>query len=637
MNDRPDPQKLLEAIKREEAQLNKGRLKIFLGMAAGVGKTYSMLEEAQVLTKEGVNLLVGVIESHGRKETEILLKNLSIVPKKVYLYKEREFSEMDVDAIIALNPSIVLVDELAHTNIPGARNEKRWQDVLEILDAGISVHSTLNVQHIESLSDIVGGITEIAVRETVPDLMIEIAHTIQLIDLSPDALLQRLKEGKVYTTGQSTIAVLNFFQKNKLTALREMVLRYVADKIDVELKRLVTTIEGAKEGTLMWKTHEKFLVAISHSPSSQKLIRRTRRLAAEINASWVSVYVNTGKILSPNDEQQLERNLKLTQSLGAENITIFDPDITEGIKRVAIERGITQIVIGRTPVNFFSLLQGPTVIDRLSAECKDIDLHVIRQDSLTVSSFNKKLFPPFVSKFSDYFLVVFLVGVMGAFSFVALYLLGYRVVEFLFFLGISALNLFFKQGPVILAAVLFFVIWGFYFIPAPDWASFSTLDAFVLLSLYAVTSVFAGTLLKRNGKRKDPYQKWNKKLAQLNEIIQYLDNHPKPDVVFIFLEETLPKVVPGKYKFLININGIPNLEGLKAKEQATAHLAIENEQETGWSTDKLPFSENLYIPLKRSQGGIMGLLIYTPLNERPLNPEEKDLLNEVCKKLTSIF
>lgn len=638
-NDRPNPDEILEAIKLEEAQRNKGRLKIFLGMAAGVGKTYSMLEEAQVLRKEQVDVVVGNVEAHGRAETEILLRNLPRIPQKSVFYKDKEFKELDVEAIIRLKPSIVLVDELAHTNIPGSKHAKRWQDVLEILDQGIDVHTTLNVQHIDSLNDIVWGITEIVVRETVPDLIIEQAHSIQLIDLTPDELLQRLKEGKVYLEEQSKIASLHFFQKDKLTALREIVLRYVADKIDVDLRRAVST----KEGRIDWKTREKFLVAINQSPDSQKLIRTTRRLATQANAPWVAVYVDTGKTLNKEDDELLEKNFTLTRGLGAEVVTIHDPDIAEGIKRVAYQRGITQIILGRTPKNvIFSLFQGPTLQDTLASECKEIDLHIMRQDKYAVPYRKSGFSFSWRSKYSDYLYASLSVSLMAILSWIAIPFLSYRIVQVLFIIGIVALSAFFKRGPIVLAAILYGIIWSFlFYLPVAGLGGRSAED-FILLVLYVLTAMGIGVLVDKAREQRELLSKGDKKAFEVSEILRGLDSNLALHDISLYIQESLPKVLEGTYNFAFkNKEGGIDLDAVPAlvadnKERMTALWAFDNAQEAGWSTDTMPLSQYLYIPLKKHHE-VLGVLIYGPQGKRLLSLEDRNLLYNMSRQLTNAF
>ncbi|MGZ3733037.1 MAG: sensor histidine kinase, partial [Parachlamydiaceae bacterium] len=365
---RPDPDKLLQAIQQSEEVSGKGTLKIFLGMAAGVGKTYAMLEAAQKLQRNGVHVLIGCIDTHGRKETAALLKGLTIIPMKQITYKGSSFTEMDLEEILRLKPQLVLVDELAHSNIPGSTHAKRWQDVVEILEKGIDVYTTLNVQHIESLKEFIESITGISIRETVPDSIIESATFIELIDLTPKELLERLKQGKVYLGDKSQIAALNFFQEDRLTALREIVLRYAAEKIDHDLHTMVSTV-GRSTG---WKHREKLLVAISHTLHSQKLIRTTRRLAFNLNAPWIAVHVDDGSKLNAYEEEVLSKNLAMAHDLGAEVITVHSLNVAETIQRVARQHGVTQVVIGqmhkRSP---FDYLFRKTVVDELTCNCID--------------------------------------------------------------------------------------------------------------------------------------------------------------------------------------------------------------------------------------------------------------------------
>jgi two-component system, OmpR family, sensor histidine kinase KdpD len=375
-DNRPDPDKLLLAIQQSEEVSGKGALKIFLGMAAGVGKTYAMLEAAQKLQRSGVNLVIGCIETHDRKETAALLKGLKIIPPQQITYKGSTFSEMNLPEILRIKPHLALVDELAHSNIPGAGHAKRWQDVVELLDNGIDVYTTLNVQHIESLKEFIESITGISIRETVPDSIIESATFIELIDLTPKELLERLKQGKVYLGDKSEIAALNFFQEDRLTALREIVLRYAAEKIDHDLHSMVSTA-GRSIG---WKHREKLLVAISHTLHSQKLIRTTRRLAFNLNAPWIALHVNDGSYLTEHEKEILSKNLAMARDLGAEVITIDDPDIAGTIRAIGRQHGVTQVVIGQIlKTSFLDFCFKPTLVDELAGKSSDFDIHIVRK------------------------------------------------------------------------------------------------------------------------------------------------------------------------------------------------------------------------------------------------------------------
>src|SRR5207342_3290616 len=310
-SDRPSP----EALLREAAQEGRGRLKVFLGAAPGVGKTYEMLTEGAALRKTGVDVIVGIVETHGRAETEALTKGLEIVPRLQVEYQGRSLSEMDVDAILARHPAIALVDELAHTNAPGCRHPKRWQDVEELLAAGIDVYSTLNIQHIESLNDVVASFTKVRVRETVPDNALEDAE-LEIVDIPPDELIERLKEGKVYVPQEASRALGHFFSKSNLSALRELALRRAADTVDAQMLDLIRA-QGLA-GT--WAGSERVLVAVSELPGAENLVRATKRLADALRAPWVALHVETPRDgqFTEEERQRLAATLQLASRLDGE-------------------------------------------------------------------------------------------------------------------------------------------------------------------------------------------------------------------------------------------------------------------------------------------------------------------------------
>src|SRR6266849_5609385 len=287
--DRPDPEALLARVKEEEARRRKGKLKVFFGAAAGVGKTYAMLEVAREQRADGVDVLIGYVETHGRAETDALLEGLEVLPARSIEYRGAALREFDLDGALARSPALILVDELAHTNAPGSRHAKRWQDVEELLDAGIDVYTTVNVQHLESLNDVVAQITGVLVRETVPDSILDQADELELIDLPPDELLQRLREGKVYVSEQARRALDHFFHKGNLIALRELALRRTADRVDAQMQ----VYRSTHAITETWPTTERMLVCVSPSPLSARLVRATRRMAARLRAEWLAVYVET--------------------------------------------------------------------------------------------------------------------------------------------------------------------------------------------------------------------------------------------------------------------------------------------------------------------------------------------------------
>src|SRR6201993_1092233 len=377
---RPSPEALLEAVRREEPRA--GRLRIFVGAAPGVGKTYEMLQQARARKRDGYDIVVGVIETHGRKETEALLEGLEAVPRRRVEYRGQGLEEMDLDAIIARRPQIVLVDELAHTNAPGGRPPKRYLDVEELLSKGIDVYSTVNIQHIESLNDVVAQITHVRVRETVPDSVFDRADAIELIDLTPDDLIQRLKEGKVYVPKQAERALEHYFSPGNLTALRELALRRTADRVDEQL--LIHMQANAIVGP--WAAGERVLVCVSEDPRAAGLVRYTKRLADRLHAPFTAVSVETRRSLQLSDEERdrLADTLRLAESLGGEALTVpgVGRRIADDVVNFAQANNVTQIIIGKsTRSRWFEIVQGSVVHD-LVRRAGNIGVNVIKGDEL---------------------------------------------------------------------------------------------------------------------------------------------------------------------------------------------------------------------------------------------------------------
>src|SRR5437867_1919431 len=371
--DRPSPDEILARIKREETESTRGKLKIFFGMSPGVGKTYAMLQAARQKQAEGCEVVIGIVETHGRKETEALLEGMPIMPRAQIEYRGTKLEEMDLDAILTWHPELAVVDELAHTNAPGSRHPKRYQDVLELLDAGINVYTTLNVQHVGSRSDTVRQITGAPVSETVPDSVLDLADQIVLLDLTPDQLLSRLAEGKVYLGERAEWAAKNFFRESNLTALREMALRVVAEHVDRDLREIM-----AEQRILgPWKSADRLLVAVSASPYSERLIRYTRRLASSMEASWIVANIEGPRPLSQEEQTRLTRYIALARQLGAEVISTPGRDVAETLLRVARENNVTQIVIGKPLGTRWFAFWKRDLLHWLMRHSGNIDIHMI--------------------------------------------------------------------------------------------------------------------------------------------------------------------------------------------------------------------------------------------------------------------
>src|SRR5450755_2210897 len=377
---RPSPEALLEAARREESQT--GRLKIFVGAAPGVGKTYAMLENARAKLKAGVDVVVGAVETHGRLETQVLLDGLEIVPRRRIEYRDQLIEEMDLDALIARHPKIALVDELAHTNAPGSRHPKRYLDVEELLSNGIDVYTAVNIQHIESLNDVVAQITHVRVRETVPDSVFDRADAIELVDLTPDDLIQRLKEGKVYVPKQAERALEHYFSPGNLTALRELALRRTADRVDEQL--LTHMQANAIAGP--WAAGERILVCLSEDPRSAGLVRYTKRLADRLHAPWTAISIETRRSLQLTEDQRdrLADTMRLAETLGGEALTIPGTQrrIADDILTFARANNVTQIIIGKATRSWWFELMRGSVVDDPVQRAGNISVNVIAGDDL---------------------------------------------------------------------------------------------------------------------------------------------------------------------------------------------------------------------------------------------------------------
>jgi len=377
---RPSPEALLEAARREDSRA--GRLKIFVGAAPGVGKTYEMLQSAHAKQKAGVDVVVGVVETHGRAETEALLQGLQVLPRKQLEYRDQTLEEMDLDALIARHPQLALVDELAHTNAPGSRHPKRYLDVEELLSRGIDVYTAVNIQHIESLNDVVAQITHVRVRETVPDSVFDRADAIELIDLTPDDLIQRLKEGKVYVPRQAERALEHYFSPGNLTALRELALRRTAERVDEQL--LTHMQANAIAGP--WAAGERILVCVSEDPRAAGLVRTTKRLADRLHAPWTALSIETRRSLQLTDEQrdQLADTLRLAEALGGEALTIpgVGRRIADDVISFAQANNVTQIIIGKSARSWWFELRRGSVVRDLVRRSGNISVNVIAGDEL---------------------------------------------------------------------------------------------------------------------------------------------------------------------------------------------------------------------------------------------------------------
>src|ERR1700691_2143736 len=465
---RPSPEALLEAARREEERV--GKLRIFVGAAAGVGKTYEMLQHAQARKKDGCDIVVGIVETHGRKDTEALLAGLEVVPRRGVLYKGQWFEEMDLDAIIARRPQIVLVDELAHTNVEGSRHPKRYLDVEELLNNGIDVYTTVNIQHIESLNDVVAQITHVRVRETVPDAVFDRADAIELIDLTPDDLIQRLKEGKVYVPKQAERALEHYFSPGNLTALRELALRRTAERVDEQLR----THMQANAIAGPWAAGERILVCLSEDPRAAGLVRYTKRLADRLHAPWTAISIETRRSLQLTDEQRdrLADTLRLAEALGGEALTIpgVGRRIADDVISFAQANNVTQIIIGKATRSWwFEIMRGSVVHD-LVRRAGNISVNVIAGDELPVGTAAPKSAVQTAARAEPFdpkpYLMALVIVAIGLFAAELIQRpFGIENVDLVFLTAVVSVAVRYGLWPSLLASVASSLCYNFFFLP----------------------------------------------------------------------------------------------------------------------------------------------------------------------------
>lgn len=459
MSERPDPDALLKEIDRQETK--KGRLKIFLGYAPGVGKTYAMLQEAHVLKARGVDVVVGIVETHRRAETEALLKDLEVVPRLPVQYQGIVLEEMDLDALLGRQPCAALIDELAHTNAPGSRHLKRYQDVEELLGHGIDVYTTVNIQHFESQTDVVARITGIRVQETVPDTLLDQADEVQVIDIPLEELSERLKEGKVYVPEQARNAVQNYFQRGNLVALRELTLTLVARKMDSELLNYMRSkaISGP------WPAGDRLMVCIAPSRYALQLLRRAYNLASETHAEWYAVHVQTPSLkdLSDMEKSYLTDALNLAEELGAKVVTLLGTDIAAEILRFADEHNITRIVIGKPLRTWLATFWKASPVDRLLRTGTGIELHLVtpteQKARITVRPTGRR----FAFQPEDYAWSVGMIAAVTLLNFFLQTIIQPASLVFIYLIVTIAAALFFGMAPSIFASVVSLLTFDFFF------------------------------------------------------------------------------------------------------------------------------------------------------------------------------
>ncbi|MGE3313177.1 MAG: DUF4118 domain-containing protein, partial [Limisphaerales bacterium] len=599
-----DPDSLLAAITKETARQKRGQLKVFLGMCPGVGKTFAMLEAAHRELKAGRDVVIGYVETHGRKETEALTAGLPAIPRRAAQYRGVRLEEMDIDAVLERRPFTVVVDELAHTNIAGSRHPKRWQDVQELLAAGINVFTTLNVQHVESRAETVRQITQVEIRETVPDSVLDDAD-LELVDLPPRELIQRLQEGKVYVPDRATVAAQHFFRESSLTALRELALRLVADHVGedtVELRRGERTSDP-------WKTANRLLVAVGPSPLSEQLIRWTRRMADELRCPWLAVHVEGSRRLPEPLEARLAKNLETARELGAEVITTTDDDIARGLVRVAHEYNVTQIVFGKPGgTGVLDWWRNSRAMRRLIQQTGDIDVHVVRAEKRSPAS-GVSFHPRRDSVLLDYLRALGIDLGVGLINLALAAVSGPRVPGLVFLLTVVLLALFLGRGPVFLAGAISALAWNFFFLPPRFTFTIREAEDAVLFGTYFVVALVLGQLVARIRAQSGAERRREERSRALYQLTRELAEAGSRDQVVWQLMAQVDRVFQTQAAVCLPLGDgiVPHPDStlsMDEKELGVAEWAFERRQPAGRSTDNLPGAAALHLPLLTERKGV---------------------------------
>ena len=635
-DERPNPDALLSAIQKEVAAKRRGRLKVFLGMCPGVGKTYAMLEAARRELKAGRDVVIGYVETHGRKETDALANGLPTIPRRPIEYRGVKLSEMDLDAVLARKPQVALVDELAHTNAPGSRHPKRHHDVQELLDAGIDVITTLNVQHVESRADTVRQITGTEIRETVPDSLLDDA-VIELVDLPPAELVQRLHEGKVYLPDRAAAAAQNFFREGNLTALRELALRLVADHVGVGTREF----RQAQPSAAPWKTGHCLLVAVGPGPFSEPLIRWTRRMADGLQCRWLAVHVEGSRALTESAQAQLERNLAAARELGAEVLTTTDDDLVRGLLRVAREQNATQIIVGK-PIGsgWLEWQRGDRLLRRLARESGDIDLHVVRAEKSGRAPASRVWLPAFASNFQQYAFAVGVVAATGVLNLGLMALAGPRVPGLVFLLAVVLLALKVGRGPVLLAGALSALAWNFFFLPPRFTFVIAKVEDALLFGLYFVVAIVLGQLVARIRAQEQAERRREARAVALYELTRDLSEAASRDEVIWQLISQVNRVFHAPVAVALSVNdklaAYPDSSlTLSEKELGVADWAFRQRKPAGRFTDNLPGAEALHLPLMTERKAFGVLAVTMP--DKNLTLPQRDLLDTFARQAALVL
>lgn len=626
--DRPDP----EALLRQASQEGRGRLKIFLGAAPGVGKTYEMLTDGAARARDGVDVVIGVVETHGRAETEALVRGHEIMPRRTVPYEGRTLSEMDLDAIIARAPRLILVDELAHTNAPGSRHPKRYQDVEELLDAGIDVYSTLNIQHIESLNDVVASFTRVRVRETVPDSILEQAE-IEVVDIPPDELIERLKAGKVYLPQEAMRALSHFFSKSNLSALRELALRRAAQAVDAQMLDHVRALGVG--GT--WAGGERIVVAINELPGADGLVRAAKRSADALHAPWTALYVETQRAQSFGDAEhrRLAAVMNLATQLGGSVATVPALSIVTGIQTYLKDARATQLIVGKSHRSRLFELRHGSVVDRLVRETPGVAVHVLPLEAAPAPRARLRIRGPWGSRRGYVWTTAMIVGVTAAAS-ALFHILDLGNVALLYLVPVMAAATLFGLRTGLFAGVVSSLAYNFFFLPPTGTLTVNNPENIISILVLLGVAILTSQLTSRVRTQADMAAASARTNAALAGFLRRLTPLGEPvelaraiceDVARLFDLRTVLLVPSGTGLVVQAASGVQFR--LETMELAAAQWAYDNATPTGKGSGTLAASDWYFQPLRAGDKvqGVLGLAREN--GEDPLRPDQLPLLTSL--------
>jgi two-component system sensor histidine kinase KdpD len=628
---RRSPEEILARIREEEARAGRGRLKVFFGANPGVGKTFAMLEEARARRQEGMDVVIGVVETHGRADTAALLTGLEVVPRREYAYRDVTLQEFDLDGALARHPTLILMDELAHTNAPGSRHDKRWQDVDELLAAGISVYTTLNVQHLESLNDVVAQITGVQVRETVPDSVFDGADEVELADLTPDDLLLRLKQGKVYLAEQAERARERFFRKGNLIALREIALRRVAERVDAQMRGYMRE-HGIRE---TWAAGERLLVCIGANPASARLVRAGRRIAATVRCEWIALHVATpgAAPLAESDQAALVDNLQLADEFGARTVTLQGHDVAEEVLAYARAHNVTRIVVGKPTHRRWRDRIGGSLVDRLVRGSGDVDVYVITGEVEDRPRQRPALRAP-RSPMREYGFSLLVVGIATALGWLVFRRLSVTDVAMVYLLGAMVVATRCGRGPSVIAALCSIALFDLLFVQPLFTFAVADLRYILTFGVMLTTALLISGFTLRIREQAETARDRERRTAALYGLSRDLaDSRTRGEIVQVArrhladtFECSMQLLAPGEDGTLDVLAPAAPVPPFDEKERSVADWVYRRNEMAGSGTATLPGASALHLPLAGA-GGVVGVLMVAAAElELFQNPAHRHLL-----------